>query len=318
MIQDRGWLVEMAGEVRRVCEGRHVHLVLENENNDPGLLEEGFDAQWNDDFHNVLHVLLTGETHAYYRDFADRPAERLARCLAEGFIYQGEPSPTHDGRPRGRPSGNLPPTAFVSFLQNHDQIGNRAFGERLSRLADPRALKAAMALLLLCPQIPMLFMGEEAGAREPFLFFTDFRGQLAAAVRDGRRHEFVGAPGFADRQERDAIPDPNAVSTYAASRWTDQAADAADWRDLVTEHLAIRRTHLISRLNGASSLGAEAIGEKAVIARWRLADGATLILVANLAAAAVEVSLPSGAPLTGAYSAGAPLEGFTTLAWITP
>jgi len=317
MILDQSWLVEMAAEVRSAFAGRHVHLVLENENNDAGLLRAGFDAQWNDDFHNVLHVLLIGETHAYYRDFADHPAERLARCLAEGFIYQGEPSPNHDGRPRGQPSADLPPTAFVSFLQNHDQVGNRAFGERLTRLADPRALKAAMGLLLLCPQIPMLFMGEEVGAREPFLFFTDFHGELAAAVRNGRRGEFAGAPGFADPKQRDAIPDPNAVSTYEASRWTDRAPDAADWRAFVADRLAVRRADLVSRLKGASSLGARAVGEKAVVARWRLADGASLTIAANLAAAPVAAELPDAAPLIGDYRPGAPLDGFTTLAWIS-
>jgi maltooligosyltrehalose trehalohydrolase len=316
MILDQSWLVEMAGEVRGAFASRHVHLVLENENNDADLLRAGFDAQWNDDFHNVLHVLLTGETHAYYRDFADHPAERLARCLAEGFIYQGEPSPNHDGRRRGQLSADLPSTAFVNFLQNHDQVGNRAFGERLTRLADTRALKAAMALLLLCPQIPMLFMGEEVGAREPFLFFTDFHGELAAAVRDGRRSEFGRLPGFGDPNERDAIPDPNAVGAYEASRWTDGAPDAADWRAFISEHLAVRRADLMPRLRGASSLGARAVGEKAVVARWRLADGATLTIGANLAAEPVAAALPDAAPLVG--SPGALLDGFTTLAWISP
>jgi len=317
MILDQSWLVEMAAEVRSAFAGRHVHLVLENENNDAGLLRAGFDAQWNDDFHNVLHVLLTSETHAYYRDFADHPAERLARCLADGFIYQGEPSPNHDGRPRGQPSADLPPTAFVSFLQNHDQVGNRAFGERLTRLADPRALKAAMGLLLLCPQIPMLFMGEEVGAREPFLFFTDFHGELAAAVRDGRRGEFAGAPGFADPKRRDAIPDPNAVGAYEASRWTDSAPDAADWRAIITDHLAVRRSDLIPRLKGASSLGAQAVGQKAVVARWRLADGATLTIAVNLDAEPVAADLPDTATLIGDHSPGARLDGFTTLAWVS-
>jgi maltooligosyltrehalose trehalohydrolase len=318
MILDRSWLVEMAAEVRRSFPDRHVHLVLENENNDASLLGEGFDAQWNDDFHNVLHVLLTGESHAYYRDFADHPAQRLARCLAQGFIYQGDPSANHDDRPRGQPSGDLPSTAFVSFLQNHDQVGNRAFGERLTRLAEPRALKAAMALLLLCPQIPMLFMGEEAGALEPFLFFTDFHGELAAAVREGRRGEFKGAPGFSAPHRRDAIPDPNAVSTYEASRWTDGAPDAADWRAFIAGYLAVRRDQFVPRLKGVRGLGAEAVGEKAVVARWRLADGASLTLAINLAAEPVAANLPAAAPLIGEAVLGAPLAGFTTLAWIQP
>jgi maltooligosyltrehalose trehalohydrolase len=192
--------------------------VLENEANDAARLLAGYDAQWNDDFHNVVHVLLTDETSSYYRDFAERPAERLARSLAEGFVYQGEGSPNHDGRPRGAPSGHLPPTAFVNFLQNHDQVGNRALGERLTCLVSTERLRAAMGLLLLSPQIPMLFMGEEDGSTSPFLFFTDFHDDLADAVREGRRREFAKFPAFADPKARQAIPDPNARATFEASR----------------------------------------------------------------------------------------------------
>ena len=108
------------------------------------------------------------------------------------------------------PSGHLPPTAFVLFLQNHDQIGNRAFGERLTTLVEPAALEAAIALMMLCPQIPLLFMGEETASRTPFLFFTDHAAELADAVREGRRSEFAKFPAFADPATRERIPDPNA------------------------------------------------------------------------------------------------------------
>jgi maltooligosyltrehalose trehalohydrolase len=316
-IADRSWLVEVAGEVRRRLTGRHVHLVVENENNDARLLHQGFDAQWNDDFHNTLHVLLTGETHAYYRDFADLPAQRLARCLSEGFVYQGDPSPNHDGTPRGQPSTDLAPTAFVNFLQNHDQVGNRAMGERLTRLAEPAALKAAMSLMLLCPQIPMLFMGEEVGAREPFLFFTDFHGDLAAAVRDGRRKEFDGQPGFSDEAARSTIPDPNAESTFDASKWTDTAPASATWRELVTQRLALRRDLIVPRLKGCMAIDATVLGEKAVSAQWRLNDGARLTIATNLGADGVSADLPASAPLIGDHP-GALLPPHTTLAWIEP
>ena len=185
----------MAATVRASIEpGRHVHLVLEH-HNDVSHLDRDCDAQWNDDGHNVLHVLLTGEHDGYYADYGDHPADKLARCLSEGFIYQGEMS-HYLGVPRGMPSAHLPPTAFVLFLQNHDQIGNRAFGERLTTLVDPRALEAAIALVLLCPQIPLMFMGEEFASRTPFLFFTDHHGELADAVRNGRRNEFARFPAF--------------------------------------------------------------------------------------------------------------------------
>ena len=218
-IRNDAFLDALATELRAALPRRAVHLVLENEKNDADrLAPELFDAQWNDDFHNTMHVLLTGETHSYYGDFADAPAERLARCLSEGFVYQGEGSPNHHGRPRGKPSGHLPPTRFVSFLQNHDQVGNRALGERLTALVDGDRLRTATLLFLLCPQIPLLFMGEETGSETPFLFFTDFHDELADAVREGRRREFAGHSGFDDEGARERIPDPNASGTFDRSR----------------------------------------------------------------------------------------------------
>ncbi|MBO9545814.1 malto-oligosyltrehalose trehalohydrolase [Caulobacter sp.] len=295
-IGDNGFLDAMAAEIRGRIAERPIHLVLENEANDAARLTAGFDAQWNDDFHNVLHVLLTGETSSYYQDFAERPAERLARCLAEGFVYQGQPSPHHDGRPRGMASGHLPPTAFVNFLQNHDQVGNRALGERLTRLVAPDQLRAAMGLLLLAPQIPMLFMGEEDGATSPFLFFTDFHDALADAVREGRRREFAKFPAFADPAARATIPDPNAQSTFEASR-PKPGSDAAAWRALLGHLLRLRREHLAPHLDAAVSLGAEAIGSKAVQAKWRL-ETKTYTLAVNLGDKPVLLSrAPPGPPL---------------------
>ncbi len=286
-IDDDAFLDAMASEIRASTGDRPVHLVLENERNDAERLRaDAYDAQWNDDFHNVLHVLLTGETSAYYADFADRPAERLVRCLGEGFIYQGEGSPNHDGRPRGKPSGHLPPTAFVSFLQNHDQIGNRALGERLTMLTDPARLRAATALLLLSPQIPLLFMGDEAGSDTPFLFFTDFHDELADAVREGRRKEFAKFAAFADEDARAAIPDPNALATFSASVPRD-GPEAGRWRTLYSDLLALRHRVIVPRLRGAVAMGAEAIGERAVVARWRMGDGAVLTIALNLGDEAV-------------------------------
>lgn len=283
-IEDDRFLDAMGEAIREGVEpGRHVHLILENERNDAERLAGPYDAQWNDDFHNVVHVLLTGEHDGYYANYAERPAGKLARCLAEGFAYQGDPSPSHDGAPRGKPSGHLPPTSFVNFLQNHDQTGNRAFGERLVTLADPAALRAATALLLLAPAIPMLFMGEEEGARTPFLFFTDFRDELAEAVREGRRGEFAKFPAFSDPASRETIPDPNARETFERSRpEPGPGSDAAEWADLHRELLGLRREHIVSRLVGARSEGAEATGEAAVEARWRMGDGAGLLIRANL------------------------------------
>ncbi len=315
-IDDDGFLRELARAVHDdVLDGRHVHLIMENENNDAALLERDFDAQWNDDFHHALHVLLTGERAGYYADYADDPIQKLARVLREGFVYQGQHS-RNVGRPRGTPSGHLPPTSFVAFLQNHDHTGNRALGERLSVLANPQALKAATALLLLCPQIPLIFMGEEAGAREPFLYFCDHGDDdLADAVREGRRAEFAKFPEFADAQTRARIPDPNARETYEQSRPRFDDPDAAAWRTLYTALLALRHRQIVPRLKGAKAEQAEAVGEKAVPASWRMGDSARLTLAMNLADAPVRAQLPNDTPVWGeAGKDGIPAR--TTLCWI--
>jgi maltooligosyltrehalose trehalohydrolase len=292
-IEEQSWVDEMAAAVRATVEpGRHVHLVLEH-HNDASHLEKDFDAQWNDDGHNVLHVLLTGERGGYYADYADRPAEQLARCLADGFIFQGEHCRYLDA-PRGMPSAHLPPTAFVLFLQNHDQIGNRAFGERLTTLSDPAALEAAIALLVLCPQIPLLFMGEEDASRTPFLFFTDHQAELAEAVRAGRRNEFARFPAFADPATRERIPDPNALRTFEASvpHADPQAGPARN--ALYRRMIALRHAEIVPRLDGTRSTGAHAVGAKAVLARWRLGDGAVLAIATNLGREPAAMSAPAG------------------------
>jgi len=298
-------LTELAERVRGTTEpGRHIHLVLENDHNEAGRLVPGrYRAQWNDDIHHAFHVLLTGEDEGYYADYADDPAGRLARCLAEGFAYQGEASRHRDGAARGQPSGHLPPAAFVSFLQNHDQIGNRAEGERLATLADPDALRAAAAILLLAPQIPLLFMGEEWGTTRPFPFFAGFDGDLADAVREGRRREFARFPAFADPVARARIPDPVAPETYARAKldWSERTRPPHD--EILALHrrlLALRARDLVPRLVGATALGARAIAPRAIAAAWRLGDGATLTLRANLGDDAVAtVVAPADGPMAG-------------------
>ncbi len=251
-IPDAGWLDEMAAEIRATVEpGRHVHLVLEHDGNVAEHLRRDFDAQWNDDIHHVLHHLLTGEASGYYEDYATDPAEKLARALSQGFIYQGEPSPYRDGERRGTPSGDLPPSAFVSFLQNHDQIGNRPFGERLTALADPEALEAAIALQLLSPHIPLIFMGEEDASDAPFFYFTDHHGELAETVREGRRREFAKFPGFSDPARREEIPDPNAPETFARSLPEPDARHGQSRRALYRRLLDIRRREIVPRLSTA-------------------------------------------------------------------
>ncbi|WP_454868173.1 malto-oligosyltrehalose trehalohydrolase [Pseudomonas farris] len=285
-IEDPDFLQELAQRVRRQTDpARHVWLMAENEHNQASLLEQGFDAQWNDDGHNALHVLLTGETDAYYADYAEQPTEQLARCLSQGFVFQGHI--TRHGTARGEPSGHLPPTAFVLFLQNHDQIGNRAFGERLHHLAHPDALYAATALLLLSPMIPLMFMGDEFAAEQPFLFFTSHHGELAELVREGRRNEFAAFSAFADPHKREQIPDPNATQTFEASRPTLTTSRQSPIYALYRQLLQIRHRHIIPHLPGAQALGAQVLAEGAVTARWRLGDGSQLRIDLNLSDAPV-------------------------------
>jgi len=273
---------------------RHVHLVLENHDNESRYLERDCEgeprlatAQWNDDIHHVLHVLLSGERDGYYAAYAHGTAELLGRCLAEGFGYQGEPYDLDDGRPRGAPSGHLPPGSFVSFLQNHDQVGNRAFGERISTLADADALRAALAILLLAPSPPMLFMGEEYAAAEPFLFFCDFASDLAASVTAGRRREFARFERFADPLGLAAIPDPAAEASFAASRlrWSARRRSPhREWLQFVRRLLRIRHREIVPLVGElvAGTARYQVFEPHGVTVAWPARGGRELELTANV------------------------------------
>lgn len=288
-------LEELARRVREgPGRGRHIHLVLENDANAARYLArapEGgprlYDAQWNDDFHHPLHVLLTGEADGYYADYAAAPLDRLGRALAEGFAFQGEASPYRHGLCRGEPSRHLPPTAFVNFLQSHDQVGNRAFGERLGCLAAPRRLRAAVALLLLAPSPPLLFMGEEFACPRPFRYFCDFGPDLARAVTRGRRAEFARFARFADPGAREAIPDPAAPSSFFGSKLGWEALHSpphAGWLAFYRELLAVRQRDILPLLArivpGAARW--EVLDGRGLRVVWPLSGGGGLSLLANL------------------------------------
>ncbi|HEY0721208.1 MAG TPA: malto-oligosyltrehalose trehalohydrolase [Gammaproteobacteria bacterium] len=307
------FLEELAAVVKQQFgETRHIHLILENDHNAAHYLQRDaqgkprhYAAQWNEDLHHVLHHLLTGETDGYYADYVDRPIWYLGRCLAEGFAYQGEPSPFRHGALRGEPSGSLPPTAFVSFLQNHDQVGNRAFGERIASLAEEAALRAAVAILLLAPSPPLLFMGEEFGARLPFLFFCDLGADLAEAVTQGRRNEFAHFKRFSTPEVRDTIPAPTDQTTFERSKlaWCDlQQARHLEWFVLYQTLLRIRQAEIVPRLANMSGAAAifQLLGKSALKVQWTLGDGSSLTLLANLSKEAAHVagrSFPAGTPL---------------------
>jgi maltooligosyltrehalose trehalohydrolase len=298
-------LTELAEIVRKTFGAkRHVHLVLENYDNAARYLNRDgqgraclYNGQWNDDVHHVLHVLTTGEKDGYYWDYSQQPIQILSRCLTEGFAYQGDRSEYHQAV-RGEISSHLPPTAFVSFLQNHDQVGNRAFGERITSLADEQAVKAAMAILLLAPSQPLLFMGEEFAAKTPFLFFCDFDGKLAADVTQGRRAEFAGFRQFHSQEMREQISDPNDEQTFIRSK--------IDWQSLKGEQsqkrlrfyralLALRKKEIFPLLHCAKTRADFRIyGQGGISVEWRLGD-TVLSLVANLGStAAAAMPRPCG------------------------
>lgn len=280
-------LVEIAERICADITGRPVHLTTEDCRNVTFLHprdENGhaplFTGEWNDDFHNAVHVLATGEDHAYYQDFADRPEQRVARALAEGFVYQGEVS-KQSGEPRGVKSSSQPPVAFVDFIQNHDQTGNRAQGDRLITLAGAARTQVLLATLLVSPHIPLLFMGEEYGETRPFLFFTDFHGDLAKAVREGRAREFEGHAGHGE-----TVPDPNEITTFEQSKlnWSHTGTpEGQQWLTLTRQLLALRQTHIVPLLRDAGGDAGQVVStaEGFLAVRWDFPQG-TLSLALNV------------------------------------
>lgn len=273
-------LEEISTAVRAATAGRHVHLVLENEHNDWQRLarqpEPGrFDAQWNDHLHHPLHVVLTGETHGYYKHYGEEPLDLLGRALSDGLLF--------DAPPQWLPS-------LVNFAHNHDQVGNRAFGERLTQLVPEAARPLPTLLALLTPAIPMLFMGEEFGAAEPFLYFADWEGALREAVRAGRRREF----GHSGK----ALPDPCSEGTFHASRPQPRKADPS-CRALVKSALAARARWITPRqsllLLGRHS--AQRVGARGLAVQWRYDDGRMLSLELNLGEEPVRVPAQHHGPV---------------------
>jgi maltooligosyltrehalose trehalohydrolase len=284
--------------------GRHIHLVLENGDNRASILDPVQDpphgkyrAQWNDDYHHAWRVMMTGEKQGYYVDYQRAPRSDIARALSSGFIYQGEPSEFRRGN-RGEPSGHLPPTAFINFLQNHDQIGNRALGDRLEGNVDPRMIEAALQVLLIAPHIPMLFMGEEWGSTVPFPFFCDFKGDLADAVRKGRRVELA----WAYAEYGDEVPDALGASTRDSAVLDWDARDAAAGRKrltMVRDLLQVRHREIVPRLAGVAFGNADAADNGLLTADWRMGDGTRLSLTANLSEKAVAHRQEAGTLIWG-------------------
>lgn len=278
-------LDELSAAVRGIARDRHVHLVLENEHNGYHHLasapEAGrYDGQWNDDFHHALHVAMTGETQGYYHDYGAAPLDLLARAFTHGMVFEGAQRKPGGARKTLAATPPQPLATLVNFAHNHDQVGNRARGERLSRLVPAEASLLPTLLALLTPAIPMLFQGEEWGAPEPFLYFADWQGELREAVRAGRRREF-GHDAAHD------VPDPCSADTFAASRPDRAHARTEAGRaalDAVRQALAARRAFLTPRQDRllAGQHTAQRVGERGLSVQWRYADGQVLCLELNL------------------------------------
>lgn len=279
------FLEQLSMRVKERFPDRHVHLVVENEENDPKLLHRGssgepllYHAQWNDDLHHALHVATTGETFGYYADYSEA-VEALAKALAEGFVYQGEVMP-YRGERRGGPSGDLPPAAFIAFLHNHDQIGNRAHGDRVMAELPQPALAFAVSLILLSPQIPMLFMGEEWASQRPFPYFCDFDEELNAKVREGRRAELSRLPGFEDGHGHD--PTAEATVRAAVLDWDASSSGAGlTWIERYRQLIALRRERVVPLLSMMHGGGTWTVDGNVVRVDWPLEDGRRYVLVAN-------------------------------------
>jgi maltooligosyltrehalose trehalohydrolase len=285
------FLEQLAAEVHALEAhlGRHLVLIAESDLNDPRVVRPpelggyGLGAQWSDDFHHALHAVLTGERAGYYADFG--ALADLAKALTGAFVYDGRYSHFR-GRRHGRPATGLTGHHFLGYLQNHDQVGNRAQGERSSHLLSPGRLKIAAALVLTSPFVPMLFQGEEWGASTLFQYFTDHEdAELARAVSEGRRSEFA-AFGWAPEE----VPDPQEPPTYLRSR--------LDWRELACEpHASILDWHQrLVRLRRRSTTLADGRMDQVRVrfdeaARWLTVERGPIIVACNLATRAQRVPI---------------------------
>jgi maltooligosyltrehalose trehalohydrolase len=279
------------GEASRL--GRTVHVIAESDLNDPRLVRSqvyggyGLDAQWNDDFHHAVHAALTGERAGYYGDFGQ--IGLVTKALADRFVLDGTYSP-YRRRRHGAPARDVPADRFVVFVQNHDQVGNRAAGERLGTLVSFEAQKAAAAVLLLSPYVPMLFMGEEHGETSPFLYFVSHgERELVDAVREGRRREFA-AFGWGGE-----LPDPQDEDTFRRSRidwhWRDDPRRSVVY-ELYHALLQLRREEPALQPGRARVEVADGCEAGWISLAYSAADGAALVAAFNLAPLPVVAVIP--------------------------
>ncbi|MEI9949034.1 MAG: alpha-amylase family glycosyl hydrolase [Pseudomonadota bacterium] len=259
-------ILQELSAIAQACSPRAVLTAEDDRNHPAALFKLGVDAVWSDDIHHSIHVLLTSERDGYYAAYQGDLAE-LARVIERGQLYEGQVSPA-SGRPRGKPSADVPRHRLIYALQNHDQVGNRARGERLSSLCNAQQVKAVTLLLLFLPATPMLFMGQEVATDSPFLYFADHAGELGESVTKGRKEEFSHFAAFrsADANE---VPDPQAEETFLRSKVRFDVEGAAAAREFHRLALTLRREDSV--LSGPRELRAGVEGT----VLWVLALGAS-------------------------------------------
>jgi maltooligosyltrehalose trehalohydrolase len=283
-------VIAEAARAARAAAGRRTILIFaENETQDARLARPaaagglGVDALWNDDFHHSARVALTGRREAYYTDYLGAPQEFIS-SLTRGYLYQGQHY-VWQAKRRGTPATDLPPSAFVHYLENHDQVANTLDGGRLGRISDPGRLRALTAVLLLGPQTPLLFQGQEFAASAPFLYFADHRDALGAAVRDGRRAYLAQFPSIASPESQAAVPDPGDPASFERCKLdhSERAANAAAL-SLHRDLLALRREEAAFRAPRAGRLAGAVLAEAAFALRFAGPNGDDRLLVVNLGA----------------------------------
>jgi len=277
--------------------GRHVHLITENPANGTDLMADQpggrfYRADWNDDFHHALHVAVTGEDAGYYEPFKDDTWDKLRHAMAFGYLKPGKPIVSENPPP----AEVLPPTVFVHFLQNHDQVGNRALGDRLHLGIDRQIYRALTEILILSPQIPLLFMGDDHLSLQPFHFFSDYDGEIGKAIRDNRPKEAAKFGGLPNGVRDEDIADPNELTTFTNSRidWTEaETVGGRAWAELLGYMIALRHEKIVPLLGAARGCAGKVVPapDRCLFIDWVLGSR-ILRLRANLSED--DVPLPSG------------------------
>lgn len=269
-------LAEIAAEARRAAGHRSIYLINENEPQETRLIRPpeqggyGLDALWNDDFHHTARVALSGRKEAYYTDYFGRPQEFIS-AIKHGYLYQGQRYSWQKKR-RGTPALDLPPTSFVNYLQNHDQVANSARGLRAHQIAGPALFKAVSALMLLAPQTPLLFQGQEFAASSTFHYFADHHPELAKLVRAGRARELSQFPSIATPQMTALLPDPENQETFDRSKLAHEERARPFHREILAMHqdlLRLRREEdVFRRVNRRGDIDGAVLGESAFVLRF--------------------------------------------------